>query len=61
MITAMFALSGITRRRLPAGLGGAAGFAATLFSAGGFGLILIIAFDFGARRHRQQHVCGIVE
>jgi len=51
MITAMLALFiGMTRRRLAGGAfgGAAAGFAATLFSAGGFGLILIIALILGA-------------
>jgi uncharacterized protein len=51
MITAMLALFiGMTRRRLAGGaLGGAAaGVAATLFGAGGFGLILIAALILGA-------------
>jgi len=51
MITAMLALFiGMTRRRIAGGAfgGAAAGFAATLFSAGGFGLILIIALILGA-------------
>jgi len=51
MITAMLALFiGMTRRRLAGGAfgGAAAGFAATLFSAEGFGLILIIALILGA-------------
>ena len=51
LITAMLALLiGMTRRRLAGGAfgGAAAGFAATLFSAGGFGLILILALVIGA-------------
>ena len=51
IITAMIALFiGMTRRRVIGGaLGGAgAGFVATLFSAGGFGLILILAVVIGA-------------
>ena len=51
MITAMLALFiGMTRRRIAGGaLGGAtAGVAATLFGAGGFGLILIVALIIGA-------------
>ncbi|HJX09654.1 MAG TPA: YgcG family protein, partial [Candidatus Binatia bacterium] len=51
IITAMLALFiGMTRRRIAGGAfgGAAAGFAATLFSAGGFGLILILALIIGA-------------
>jgi uncharacterized protein len=51
MVTAMLALFiGMTRRRRIGGaLGGAAaGFVATLFSAGGFGLVLILALIIGA-------------
>lgn len=50
MITAMLALFiGMTGRRIAGGAfgGAAAGFAATLFSAGGFGLILILALVIG--------------